>query len=412
MTIESFCHRLATQSLAIALLAASCSLPSLAAAATGPTMPLDHDELDPAVRDLCGKQVVLLGEDGNHGSGATLAIKGELVKRLIDECKFSAVMFESQIYDFIALQRAFDNKTATRAQLADAIGGLWSTTREIDPLVTTLFDRARAGRMTLSGLDPQVGGATQVDTRQHLASRLAAMLVEPRRADCATAIGRLTNWQFDADTPYDDAYRASLRGCVADIQAVAGDTTTLIEARNLSAALDMSTGDAFNVRDRAMYDNFVWQSARLTRGAKVIVWTATVHATKRAVPGQEGRQPLGYFIDQQLGARAASVGFSAVSGSYGRQGQSPTALDVPSPQSLESQAFADQPSRLRYLDKAQLIRLGVIDGRPINYAKPIRANWAELLDGILVLRQERPPHYLRPATPQQTKAAGKTKGTN
>jgi erythromycin esterase-like protein len=401
MNIESPCRRLATQSLAIALLAASCSLPSLAAAATGPATPLHHDELDPVVRELCGKQVVLLGEDGNHGSGTTLAIKGGLVERLIDECKFSSVMFESQIYDFIALQRAFNNKTATRAQLADAIGGLWSTTREIDPLVTTLFDRARAGRVTLSGLDPQVGGATQLDTRQHLAGRLAAMLDEPRRAECVTTIGRLTNWQFDADTPYDDPYRASLRGCLADIKAGTGDTTTRIEARNLAAALDMSASDAFNVRDRAMYDNFVWQRARLPRGAKVIVWTATVHATKRAVPGQEGRQPLGYFVDQQLGARAASVGFSALSGSYGRQGQSPTALAVLPTPSLESQAFADQPSGLHYLDKAQLARLGVIEGRPINYAKPVKANWAALLDGIVVLRQDQPPHYVRSATPQQ-----------
>lgn len=81
-------------------------------------------QLDRLVKDVCGKQVVLLGEDANHGAGRTLELKVELVERLIQECGFSGVFFESQVYDFVDLQRAIDSKNATPEQLADAIGGL------------------------------------------------------------------------------------------------------------------------------------------------------------------------------------------------------------------------------------------------------------------------------------------------
>jgi erythromycin esterase-like protein len=53
--------------------------------------------LDRVVRDVCDKEVVLLGEDATHGGGKTLEIKVELITRLIDRCDFSAVAFESQI---------------------------------------------------------------------------------------------------------------------------------------------------------------------------------------------------------------------------------------------------------------------------------------------------------------------------
>ena len=86
--------------------------------------------------------MVLLGEDSSHGSGATLEAKVAIVERLIEECHFSAVFFESQAYDFLDLELALAARTATPEQLADAIGGLWSTTREIDPLVSFLYQAA------------------------------------------------------------------------------------------------------------------------------------------------------------------------------------------------------------------------------------------------------------------------------
>lgn len=103
----------------------------------------------------------------------------------------------------------------------------------------------------------------------------------------------------------------------------------------------MSSGDASNVRDRAMFDNLMWHRSRFTAGMKTIVWCATVHAMKQARVDSK-LISVGLYVHQPLGARAAAIGFSALTGS-----------------------------------------------------------WDQLLDGIIVLRQERPPEYVRSAKPQQ-----------
>ena len=68
--------------LAAALALAGCaSAPPPAAPGAPRAAP---SALDSVVADLCSKQVVLLGEPGHHGSGATLQAKVELVRRLTD----------------------------------------------------------------------------------------------------------------------------------------------------------------------------------------------------------------------------------------------------------------------------------------------------------------------------------------
>jgi len=89
--------------------------------------------LDRVIRDVCNKRVVLLGEDSHHGGGGTMAAKTALVRRLMDECGFSAVVFEASLAEFVDLNRAFAAGKASRAHVADAIGGLWSVAGESDP---------------------------------------------------------------------------------------------------------------------------------------------------------------------------------------------------------------------------------------------------------------------------------------
>ena len=113
--------------------------------------------LDRVVRDVCNERVVLLGEDSHHGGGGTLAAKTALVSRLIDECGFSAVVFEASLAEFVDLSRAFAAGKASPAYVADAIGGLWSVAEESDPLISALFERALRKHVVLAGLDGQIG---------------------------------------------------------------------------------------------------------------------------------------------------------------------------------------------------------------------------------------------------------------
>lgn len=364
--------------------------------------------MDRLVADVCGKQVVLLGEDSHHGSGSTLEAKAEIVERLIGECHFSAVFFESQVYDFIGLREALSDKLATPAQVADSIGGLWSTTAEMDPLIDYLFRAASDRQVVLAGLDLQTGGATNFYTQQRLPSRLARYLEGRERARCEVALHRLTNWEYDDESLYDDNAIRQLRSCLVDIQAgiakhadtSAADSTFM--ASNLMQSLDMPS-DA-GLRDAAMYKNFLWLRQRLPANAKIVVWCATIHARKTGADQPGAATPMGAYIHELLGARAAAIGFSALSGSYGRMGRQTVELIPAAPDSLEGRALAHYDGPVRYVDSRQLHAYGKIAGRAIEYGKPQSRDWGDVIDGLVVLRQEQPPHYVHGAKPRQSPA--------
>lgn len=372
---------------ALACLVASCAVPGIASAVTA---------LDRLVADTCDKQVVLLGEDSHHGSGGTMEVKTTIVRRLVDECGFSGVLFESQVYDFLDLERAFARGDATPKLVAETIGGLWSGSSDGDALAASLFQRASAGKVMLGGLDPQLGGAMQRFTQQRLPAQLASHLRGDRKAECESTLSTLTNWRFDATTRYDDVFRKSLRSCLADIQGAfpephAGASNDQVMVRNLLRYLDMASGNSFAIRDRAMFDNLQWYLARLPAQAKVIVWCATVHAARQPWDGDSERLPLGYYVHRELGDRAAAIGFSALSGSRGARGRPPVPLTPAAAGSLEVRAFSEGAGDLRYLDSDQLDALGAIPGRAVDYTRSTPAEWGRILDGLLVLRRERPP---------------------
>ncbi len=357
---------------------------------------------DRVVRDVCNKRVVLLGEEGHHGGGGTLAAKTALVIRLIDECGFSAVVFEASLAEFVGLNRAFAAGNASPAYVADAIGGLWSVAAESDPLISALFDRASRKRVTLAGLDGQIG-STNLYAQTELADELAGYLVEPRRSTCQTELQRHARWQYDAASPFDDATRARLRGCLIEIKtavsararstpadeaaAMANAWQSAIEASD--PAVSRTAG--FNVRDRAMHQALQWHVARLPPDSKIIVWCATIHAAKslRGVPGFAEFVPLGSYVNRDLGDAAAAIGISALGGSHGR-GKAPATELVPSPvDSLEARAFTGEGSSdVGYLARTELAQHGPGTARPLDYSKPMAAPWHEVVDGLLVLREE------------------------
>jgi erythromycin esterase-like protein len=372
---------------------AFCTLFGLAAGASA----APASAVDRLVHDVCGKRVVLLGEDNWHAGGRTLEVKAQIVQRLIDHCGFSAVLWEGQIYDFLDFERAVTEKRATREQLLDAIGGLWSTSAEIDPLVDYLLNAARRGRVRVAGIDPNVVGATARYTDERLPVDLSAALPEPRRSECRAT---LHQWRYNEDADPAPA-RARTGACVTEIeQALAQRApdarTSELKQMAHNVAVAIALGDDWAPRDRAMYENFLWQRARSPKNAKIIVWCATVHA----LPRQEadGRARLGFFVRQLLGKESAVIGFSAAAGSHGRG--TIKALAPAAPESLEARALAGSDADV-YLDKAALQRFGSIEARARSYQQPETLAWGGLLDGLLVLREERPQHVVRRAQPQQ-----------
>jgi erythromycin esterase-like protein len=405
-------HSLVIKRFVTLLMFLGAAFSSLAFGSETSPNPRKNTALDQVVRDVCNKQVVFLGEDANHGSGKTFEVKGVIVQRLVDECGFSGVFFESPMYDFLDLNQSLRLGSATPEQFADAIGGLWSTTKEIDPLVAFLFEKAKTGQVKLHGLDLNVAGATQLYSAQHLPALLASYLGDVRSKECENKLSQLTNWRFDAKSDYDDAARENLRTCIAEIGlaiAKRPSTETTENARmmamNLSRYLDMSHANGRVLRDQTMYDNFVWHRENLPKNTKIIIWTATSHAVKKSSSTKNGFIPLGFYIHQALGKDAAAIGFTAFTGSYKRIGSAPIQLEVADKNTLEAQVFRDSSDEMHYVDHQGLKAFGTITARPITYNKPELIDWSTVLDGLLVLRQERPPEFVRSTKPQQKSKA-------
>lgn len=353
--------------------------------------------IDRAVHALCSKQVVMLGEDGHHGSGTTIAVKVRLVERLVQQCGFRGVVFESQFYDMLDFDHSITAGTATREQLADAIGAVWSRYATVAHLESWLFHEAKAGHVRVAGMDPQVGGIHEHYSEQHLPAALSSVLVGDRRAKCAAVITRQNQWTYDDGHPFDAVALGQLRSCLQDIREslakigphAPSDLSAM--ADSYANYLGFAAGSAPGLRDMAMYTNFVWIRAHWPKGTRIVIWTASMHAAKTLDGVSRGIRPFGSYVHEALGDQAAAIGFSALGGSYGNvggQGQ-PHLIDLAAPNTLEARAFAGaETSALHFIGRAQLKTMGPVSARALNYSKPQVLDWSRVLDGIIVLRKE------------------------
>jgi len=393
--------------LMLASLSAGCAFPHKHSVPPTPALlgGLDAEssaELDNLVKDVCSKAVVILGEEPHHGGGRTLEIKVELVRRLIDRCGFDAVYFESSGYEFHDLNRRLAAATSAPEQLADAIGGLWSISNAVDPLVTYLYAQASAGRIRLAGLDAQIGSATSGYEQRELAHDLSRELDEARRSACDDVISRRTNWGYDDQHPNDSAEAGNLARCFGEAADAARPDSVLSVLARATQALLTSPPDSrgWDTRERQLAGVFRWHQRHAARTSKAIVWTANVHALRHPAAAGGSVRPVGDDLQAEYGDRLASIAFSALGGAYGRGAAKPVPTDGPA--SLEARALAGGTRPLRYLSKAALVELAEVEASPLDYEKAVRADWSLLFDGMVVLREEKPLSRDRPTKPRFT----------
>lgn len=366
-------------------------------------------ELPPRlVDDACGRQVVLLGESPTHGFGVSMRLKAELVRAVVERCHVDAVFFESGVYDFLKIDADLrSGRPVGPATLMAAVGLLWNNA-DVAPLISFLADRANHGHLVLGGLDDQIGRGTYA---QH---SMAADLVRPLEGDekaaCLATLRKHTEWQYTADAPYSVNDRTRILDCLDRIRSKLprSNTTDLTMtdsvARWLARDFPVAAGAAlaaqqFSARDASMFDNFQVLMARLPARSKVVVWTATVHAARdlSAVPGREGSRSLGSLIAREYGNQLFSLGMSAHAGTFARTGQPPAKLPDPPAASLEANALARAHDDLRYLTQHDLSELGAAPSRLMGTAF-VAAQWDRIFDGVVVVREERPPDFARPAS--------------
>ena len=356
-------------------------------------------ETDQPLRDLCGKNVALLGESPLHGFGNTLEFKVGLVRRLVEECHFNAFFIESGIYDFLNMQRRLKSgQEVTEPMVSAAVGGLWAT-REVQPLIPFLLTKAKAGSVVLGGLDDQVGRGSWA--QREMPAALTGNLPGEEKSRCLAVLERHMLWQYGSDSPYGPRDKALILGCLEQVSGNEYDRAIVDSMKRLfardfraemPAGADTRLQDG-NDRDRSMYLNFRWLMARLPRDSKVIVWAATTHVAKdlSGVSGSEGLISFGSYVRREFGDRAFAMGFSAYSGSYAMTGQPVRQLSAAPDDSLDGRAVADSKS---YVPLGELRKMGKIPGRALG-AGFKTARWDEVVDGMVVFREERPPEFVR-----------------
>ncbi|WP_454759081.1 erythromycin esterase family protein [Caulobacter segnis] len=355
-----------------------------------------------AVRDLCGKKVALLGEGPTHGDGNTEQFKAALVDRLIRQCGFTVIFFEASHYEFLNLERV--RKSGERLgedQIAAAVGGLWRFDVEFQPLLPVLADGFNAGTLHLGGLDDQLGGVGQDFANRQLGENLTAGMAPDRRSACREAIHHRIYQDYPRETPYSANDKAALLLCLAQ----AGQTTRDPEQKQMLHSLSRWIGrdllgdaEMYRERDRSMFENFRWLSARLPRSAKIIVWGATMHLAKDASATSyfPASGNLGSRVHAVYGKAAYALGFSALEGAYrvGRRNQQQ--LPAAPAGSLEAQviAGADADHDAVYVGPTRLAKFGRISAAAFRHEYQ-EIDWSRVLDGIVVFRRERPAQSMR-----------------
>ena len=388
---------------------------SVRAAAQATTPAKEDRETEPVVRALCGKRVALLGESPVHGFGEALKFKVEVVRRLVDECHYNALFWESGTYDYINIGRKVDSgQELTSAMISAAIGGVWAN-KEVQPLVPFLREKVMAGSLTLGGLDDQIGAGSYAS--REMASDLVQALRGDERSRCFAILQKHMRWQYTDDAPYGPPDKTKIVGCLDEIEdhlsqpgeskkSRAEEDKAMIDSFKRELARDFTEDDWtksdqklkwWNDRDRSMYLNFEWLFSRLPRNSKVIVWAATVHVAKdlSGITGFEGETPFGSYVRREFGDQAFALGFSAYSGGYEFIHPPVKELSAAPVSTLEGQVFTQRDSDTIYLSREQLQKRGAIAARLLGTDFKM-AHWDRVVDGLVVFRKERAPSWLNP----------------
>jgi erythromycin esterase-like protein len=379
----------------------SAPLPSAAAspAAASPAALTDTDRL---IRDLCAKQIVVLGEANMHGGAATLEARVAIARRLIAECEFRTVFLESGMYDFLDLRhKRASGQPTTPEQLRSAVGlMMMGTARESEAWLTYLATATSAGSIELFGIQDSIH-STAIYARRELAAALARHLPTASRSRCQAELERHTDWRYDDANPFSPEVRARLVGCVTEVEAALSRPTTIRERDDaaMAASLHRLFDRAFvedavatsNSNDRSLYLNLQAQLV-VHPSPKSIVFCATVHGARQLPGDRAAVVPLGAHLHEAYGDRMATIAFSAYAGRYAMYRRPISELPPAAADSIEGLAFAaaSPGTVLRYLDRAALTALGPRAARPLTY-QPVVAAWDAIVDGLVVQREERAP---------------------
>jgi|GEM_PF-1184850 len=362
------------------------------------------------ITENCDKEVIFLGESGDHMGGMSITVRAALTKELIERCGFSAIAFESQIYDLLDFERRVQGAIAGKSpapsqdMLRSSITWHLSGSAEFKPLLSYLYPLVLRQKVRIAGLDVQVGGFNQPFSQNNLGQELSGVLGKKRAVICEKEIRTQTSQLYDAQNPFDDASKSRLQVCSDEIQAALAkkdvhDSDTQIMANSFAKLVKLLTAknqvEFHNLRDAAMFANLMLHRARLLVGHKLIVWCATVHALKSGLP-QSRAAAMGTLAHEVLGKKMATIAITARTGAVGHPPRAGMLADVNQLKPagldwLENAVTLAPKADFGYIGTAELSRLAAKNSQLLTYTGDVKsADWSQHIDGLIVLREEHP----------------------
>jgi erythromycin esterase-like protein len=270
-------------------------------------------------------------------------------------------------------------------------------------LIAFLYEQARARRVTLGGLDDQLGSLNAFYSLEEMPAELGRDIGGAPGEQCAGQLRQRIWSRYTKEGPYTPNVREKLLACLAEARrAVDASAADAEDRSDLLFMIDnfvrylardnLKMAELVPARDFSMYQNLRALEARLPAGTKAIIWAANAHVAKdpaRNPSWPKGRN-LGSYVNQAFGARAFVLGFTAASGSFRWDRTVSRPIDPAQPGSLEAQALAGTGAASVYLGPTKLGKLGAVVGSAFDDHKPVSARWSEVYDGIVVFRAERP----------------------
>ncbi len=354
-----------------------------------------------AERDLCSKDVALIGENDAHGDGSGIAFKVALVRRLVSKCHFNAVFFEASHYDFLAFSRALRTGAPVSPEMvSSALGWMWNHDAEVVPLIPFLFAEAEAGWVTLGGLDDQLGARGAFYSLNEMLTELTAPLSTTRAAECRERLRQRAWFDYPAAAPHDEASRTRLgfasptswRPSVVKDRSQRDFHLELVANVARDIARDFEAPELYATgRDRSSVSQ-----PPLARRAPAS--TQQDHRLGGQRPCHQERHrrchvwpgPQSRLLDPSSLWRARIhpsilVRVGNVSLCQARHQARPRSVSG----SVEAQALRDTDRDTLYLGPKQLGAMGALAGGIFEH-HAVKADWAKIADGLVIFRNEHP----------------------
>ena len=378
----------------------------------------DFADLQPLKALIGDARIVLLGEQ-SHGDGAVFHTKTRLIKFLHQEMGFDVLAFESGLYDCRSAWRAFQAGRPPREAAEQGIFGIWTMSREVQPLLQYLASQAATDNpLELAGFDDQM---TARASREHLVDDvrevLAGIPIEAINAETRSTILKSLQMLSEQE-PLGERREAFRTACEtvreALLQVPAGELDANLDRafwaqffRSIRVYADHTQDrglnpGTLNLRDRQMAENLAWLAKVQYADRKIIAWAASRHnmANPQIIRAQDGKlfydgvTALGHELRSLVDPQEIfSIGFTAWEGEAGPWFQRPHEIPRARTGSLEDLLQRTGKDNLilplRDLGEDGRWLAAPLESRPLGYS-PMTADWTQVFDAMVFNRTMTP----------------------